>query len=553
MKETKAQRIERIKRLKNPWDGLQEIESFSHQGFQSIPDEWLNTYFRWWGVYTQGDGDGVRGKAVQRFMVRIRIPNGYLNALQLKTIADLATLYGKGFADITVRQNIQLHWVSIEDMPHILRRLFEVGLTTKASCGDDTRNITGCPLAGIDQDEITDASLLVHAATQMLTEDSQFYNLPRKFKVCITGCRVWCSYPEINDVGFTAVERDVHGKKETGFSVRVGGGLSVEPHFAVRLNAFVPSDQVLPVLKGIAQIFRDSNVLREDRSHARLKHLFLIHGWTDESFQKELEERIGFRLEPAAFDKPPERPYRDHVGIHRQKQPGYYYAGFAVARGRVSAHDLEATAEWSQQYGNGFLRTTNMQNLIIVNLPEEALPDLTAATSRTQLKLSASPFLRGLVACTGTEYCKLAISETKSLGLWLAEELQKRMPDYREDLKINVNGCPNSCGQLWIADIGLQGCKVHGEDGFDFLIGGGVGKSAAFARRVGYRATAKTVPEAIEKLLNNYLILRSAGESFRNFCARHTEQTLRIFLAGTDVPAEAQPEWPGPPPHGVEG
>jgi sulfite reductase (ferredoxin) len=248
--ETKAQRAERLKAALNPWAAHAEIERFAREGFDAIPPEWLNTYFRWWGLYTQGDGVGAvggkggEGKAVRYFMQRIRIPNGILTAAQLRAIADLTDRHARGVADITVRQNIQLHWVPVEALPEIIRTLDGVGITTLGTCGDVTRNITGCPLAGADADEVTDASSLVDAATVMLNGAPEFYNLPRKYKVSITGCRVWCSYPEINDVGLTALRHPATG--QIGFSLRVGGGLSTEPHLAPRLDAFVPWDRALP-------------------------------------------------------------------------------------------------------------------------------------------------------------------------------------------------------------------------------------------------------------------------------------------------------------------
>jgi len=211
VKETKAQRIERLKREKNPWECLDEIRLFARNGFESIPPEWLGTYFRFWGVYTQGDGAGAiggtggEGKAIRYFMVRIRIPNGILLSHQVRTISEIAEKYARGSADLTVRQNVQLHWVRIEDLPHVLESLWRCGLTTMGSCGDDTRNIAGCPLAGVDADELYDASPLVMEANRQFVGNAEFYNLPRKFKICITGCKVWCSYPEINDVGLTAV------------------------------------------------------------------------------------------------------------------------------------------------------------------------------------------------------------------------------------------------------------------------------------------------------------------------------------------------------------
>src|SRR5580704_8273199 len=415
IKETKAQRVERLKREKNPWEGLDEIRRFAREGFGSIPAEWLGTYFRWWGVYTQGDGAGVvagqggEGRALPYFMVRIRVPNGLLHSDQLRVIANLTENYARGIADLTVRQNIQLHWVTIEALPEVLEALWKCGLNTMGACGDVTRNVTGCPVAGVDADEIVDASPLALAATRLLAGSPDFYNLPRKFKIAIAGCRSWCAYPEINDVGLTAVTRTLHGRKETGFSLRVGGGLSAEPHLAARLNAFVGWEQVLPVIKGIAEIFRESDELREHRERARLKFLFLRHGWTADGFQRELEQRIGFRLDPATEEFPPDDVYRDHIGIHPQKQPGYCYLGAAVLRGRIHPEQMRAAADLADRFANGELRTTNMQNLLIVNVPKGNCDQLARELESVGLPVGASPFWRGAIACSGSEFCKLAI------------------------------------------------------------------------------------------------------------------------------------------------
>src|ERR1700731_569322 len=241
IKETKVQRVERLKREKNPWEALDEIRSSARTGFDSIPPEWLGTYFRWWGVYTQGDGAGVvggkggEGKALPFFMLRIRIPNGILNSSQLRTVAEITEEHARGIADLTVRQNIQLHWVTIEALPEILDALGQCGLNSMGACGDVTRNVTGCPVAGVGAEENCGASPLALATTELLAGNQEFYNLPRKFKISITGCRVWCAYPEINDVGLTAIERVVGGKSEVGFALRVGGGLSIDPYLAAPL------------------------------------------------------------------------------------------------------------------------------------------------------------------------------------------------------------------------------------------------------------------------------------------------------------------------------
>src|SRR6516162_5948360 len=275
-KETKSQRIERLKRSKNAWDRLDEIREFARLGFDSIPPEWLSTYFRTWGVYTQGDGAGVtggsggEGRAVPFFMLRIRVPNGLLTSTQLRTIAALSDEHGNGVADVTVRQNIQLHWLKIESLPSVFERLQSVGLRTTGACGDVVRNITGCPLAGLHANEIADVSPIVLALDRELGGNPGFYNLPRKFKITVTGCPEWCSYPEINDIALTATLRPIRE-----------GTTSVVPNtLAVRLNAFVKPHQVIPVVRAISEVFRSSDVLRQSRERARMKYLFLEHHWT---------------------------------------------------------------------------------------------------------------------------------------------------------------------------------------------------------------------------------------------------------------------------------
>jgi len=546
-KETKAQRVERLKRSKNPWEGLEEIRRFAREGFESIPSDWLGTYFRWWGVYTQGDGAGVtggqngEGRSLQCFMVRIRIPNGLLRSDQLRTIANLTRRYAHGIADITVRQNIQLHWVTIEALPEVLEALAQVGLNTTSACGDVTRNITGCPVAGVDADEICDASPLALEASRMLAGNADFYNLPRKFKISIAGCRVWCPYPEINDISLTATTRILHDAPEVGFSLRVAGGLSTEPYLGTRLNAFVRWNQVLPTIKGIAELFRDSEVLREHRERARLKFLFLRHGWTAERFLDELQKRIGFQFDPAVEEHPPADVYRDHVGIHPQKQQGLSYVGAAVLRGRITAEQMHAAANLADRFASGELRATNMQNLVIVNVPYANTAPLAKELDAIGLRVGGSAFFRGTIACSGTEFCKLAITETKSFARWLVEELEDRLPGFDQHLKLHVTGCPNSCGQHWIADIGIDGKKLkvdgHLVDAYYFCVGGALGLHQATARPIGYRCPATEVPDAIERLLRHYLNTRQSSENLRQFFARHTDSELRELLAGAAVDA----------------
>lgn len=562
-KETKAQRVERLKRAKNAWEHFDEIREFARKGHASIPPEWLGTYFRSWGVYTQGDGAGViggtngEGKATPYFMVRIRIPNGLLNSSQTRTIADLAEQHARSVADITVRQNIQLHWVTIEALPDVLEVLWREGLTTTGACGDVTRNVTGCPLAGLDAEEIVDASPLALAIDRELGGAADFYNLPRKFKMSITGCRSWCNYPEINDVAFTATTRRRAGGPEIGFSLRIGGGLSADPHLAKRLNAFVKWDQVVPVARGVAEIFRASEVLRQSRERARLKFLFLQHGWTAERFLEELQTQIGFSLDPAEPEEVPADIHRDHVGIHPQKQSGLSFVGASVLRGRITPKQLRTAADLAERFADGQVRTTTMQNLLIVNIPDRNASSVAHELELAALPVQASVFARGTVACTGSEFCKLALTETKGFARWLTQELEERLPGFEDELKLHITGCPNSCGQHWIADIGIEGkkLKVDGQmvDAYYFCVGGSVGQLASIARPVGYRCAASDVPDAIERLLVGFESRREPGENLRRFFARHSNEEIRTLLAGGFAPPVERDLALGPVPQGIEG
>jgi sulfite reductase (ferredoxin) len=560
-KETKAQRSERLKLAKNPWNAWDEVRQFARAGRSSVLPEWTGTYFKWWGIYTQGDGLGVtggsggEGKASEYFMMRIGLPNGLLTSHQLHVIADITAKYARGIADITTRQNIQLHWLTIEALPEIVDALTEIGLSPKGACGDVVRNVTGCPLAGLDGHEVLDASPLAVEIAHKLTANPEFYNLPRKFKISVTGCPIWCSYPEINDVALTALKRTKNGREEIGYSLRVGGGLSTEPHIAVRLNAFVPQDKAYDAVKAVVEIFREQEALRENRTRARIKYLFMRHGWTAESMLAAVEEKLGFKFDPCDEGPIADDLYRDHVGVHRQKQDGLSYVGATVLNGRLTDKQLHSLAALAETHGDGHLRATIGQNIVLVNIPNTKVGDVVKQIVGLGLQVEPTVFYRGAVACTGTEFCKLAIAETKGFAKWLVGEMEERLPEFDQQLRLHVTGCTNSCGQSWIADIGLEGKKIKKDgkmvDAFYFCVGGAVGEHAGIARMIGYRAAAEDCPEAIERLLRGYLARRSADENLRAYFRRTSDEELRAQLAGAVVEPVARDPSPGRVPSSV--
>ena len=535
-RETPAQRVERVKREKAPWSIMEDIRRYAREGFASIPPDDLNVRFRAWGLYTQGDGHGTRGEEQPYFMMRLRTPNGVLTAAMVRTIAELADRHARGTIDITNRQNFQLHWLRIEDVPTVWDELARVGWTSQGACGDNTRTVTGCPLAGVAHDELIDASPIALDVDRFLNGNVDYANLPRKFKITITGCAHWCTYPEINDIGVTAVRR---ADGSVGFAVRVGGGLSTRPHLAVRLPAFVRPDQVRDVVVAAVALFRDSDELRLNRGKARMKFLFLNHGWTAERFLAEVERRLGYALERASDERvngepTPDGSQRDHIGIHRQKQPGLYYGGLSITAGRITTAQLRDVAELSQVHGDGTLRLSAMQNVLVLNVAEGRLAEFMRASQQAGLPLGGSSFQRGTVSCTGSEFCKLAITETKLFSIRLARDLETRAPEFDSNLKLHVTGCPNSCGQHWIADVGLQGVLMTrgGEqvEGYEVFLGGTLGAEGKIARRLGVRVSADEAAAALERLLAAYTREHAAEESFSTWVNRVPDAALRASL-----------------------
>jgi sulfite reductase (ferredoxin) len=526
-------------RMKKDSDGLEVrqriLDIYSKAGFDAIDPGDLRGRMRWMGLYTQRAQGIPGGKTAllepeeledSYFMMRVRIDGGQLSSDALRVIGGISTEFGRDVADVTDRQNVQYHWIRIEDVPEIWRRLESVGLSTTEACGDVPRVMLGCPLAGILEDEVIDATDVLADTVAKYVGNPEFSNLPRKWKTSMSGCVDHCTEPEIDDVSFVGV---VNADGEAGYDLMVGGGLSTNPKFAQRIGVFVRPDQVTDVWAACTSIFRDYGYRRQ-RNHARIK--FLMADWGPEKFRQVMQdEYLHEALPDGPAPAPAKHDQRDHVGVAKQKD-GANAVGFALRTGRITGSMLTRIADLADEYGAGRIRTTTQQKLVILDVPDERVEDLVDALAAHDLQVRPSAFRRGTMACTGLEFCKLAIVETKQHAQDLYAELEKRLPDFDEPIGINVNGCPNSCARFQTADIGFKGSMVRdasGEmvEGFQVHLGGHLGVDAAFGRKFrGHKVTKAETVDYCERVLRGYLEHREPGERFAAYVSRAEEAWL---------------------------
>jgi len=535
---------------------------FAEEGWDAIPedehDEWFER-FKWWGLYHQRNGQE------SYFMMRIGTPNGVLEPGQAEVVADVAEkyaegpvenpLFGNGWIDWTTRQSIQLHWIKLEDIPDVFEELESVGLSTQQACGDSWRNIVGCPVAGKDKHEHVDALDLAHELNDTYKGHEEHSNLPRKWKVSVTGCREGCGQGDINDLAFEPASKEIDGETVRGYNVRVGGGLSRnEERLARDLDVFVTPERAAEVGGAISALFRDYGD-RENRYNARIK--FLVDEWGTEKMRDVLqEEYVDWELETAGEDLREDYSYNsgyatgghaDHVGVHEQKD-GNYYVGLNVLVGRMATEDTRELAELADEYGSGEIRITQRQNVIVTDVPEENLDDLLDEPLLDTYEPDPHPFMRGSIACTGTEFCSLSIVETKNRQVryarWLKDNVE--LPEGVDDFHIHLSGCTASCAQPQIADVSLRGMKTRKDgdpvEALDIGLGGGLGEEPNFASWVRQRVPVDEVPGAIANLIEGYERHREDGESFRSFVERHEDD--EAFLADLLEPEETDYEDP---------
>lgn len=526
-------------RTKKDDDGLNvraRIENvYSKRGFDSIDPADLRGRMRWWGLYTQRRPgiDGGRTAALEPeelddsyFMLRVRLDGGALTTEQLRALGEISQTYARDTADVTDRQNIQYHWIDIVDMPAIWAKLEGLGMLTTEACGDTPRVVLGSPVAGVSADEVLDPTPAIDAIVDRYVGDPKFSNLPRKFKSAISWQQDVAH--EINDVSFIG---SVHPEHGPGFDVWVGGGLSTNPKIAQRLGAWVPLDEVPDVWAGIISVFRDYGY-RRLRHRARIK--FLVADWGAAEFRRVLEdEYLGRSLIDGPAPATPERPI-DHVGLHRQVD-GRNYVGVAPASGRVSGTTLVALADAVEKAGSGRVRLTAQQKIVVLDVADDRVDALVARLNTLGLQADPSPWRRATMACTGIEFCKLAIVETKERAIRLVEELEKRLSDVvpEHPISIHLNGCPNSCARTQVADIGLKGQIVTDTDGnqvegFQVHLGGGLGLDSGFGRKLrGLKVTSAELGDYVDRVVRRFAAQREDDERFAQWVLRADEDDLK--------------------------
>ncbi|MFS0781176.1 nitrite/sulfite reductase [Bacillus sp. 1P06AnD] len=510
------EKLNKSELMKLDKDGLKilgDIPYYAANGFSSIPrDQW--DLFKWAGLYLQ------RPKEDGYFMMRVNVPSGILDNRQLEALAGIARDYGRGVFDITTRQAIQFHWLEIEQIPDIFSRLEAVGLSSAGACGDITRTIVGNPIAGIDPDELFDTSQIVKEVYDYFQRNEDFSNLPRKYKMSISTNLKNAANAEINCISFTPALKETGGETQKGFHLKVGGGLSSRPFLAQTLDAFIEPERTLEVAVAVTTIFRDYGY-REKRHLARLK--FLMADWGPETFLEKIEEYTG-KL-PSKGTEPVQQWNAGYFyGIHDQKQKGLNFLGFNVPVGRLSADEVFEISLISRKYGNGEIRTCNSQNLIIPNIPAAHVEALLKEPVFKRITINPNSFIGHAVSCTGIEYCNLALVETKERMRLIAEDLDKKI-SLDVPVRMHMIGCPNSCGQRQIADIGLQGIQVRTKDkkridAYEVYIGGTLNAGGKFNEKLNGKVPTEHLPDVLEQLLLHFKEEKAAGESYFDYVQR---------------------------------
>jgi ferredoxin-nitrite reductase len=529
---------EQIKLARHPFEVAQAvIDTYSKEGpsaIAKVPGEVER--LKWVGMYPQKQGGDA-------FMMRIKVPGGVMTAAQVREIGVAADAYAEGpddspvfgnrYADLTTRQDIQLHWIRIADVPRIWQRFWDVGLTTVQACGDSARNVCSCPVSGIDAGEVVEAFPVAQAISAFFTGNREYANLPRKFKIAVTGCLEDCARIEINDIGLWPAQQS---DGSIGFNVLIGGGLSDGERMASDIDVFIRPDQAVELCRGVAQLFGELGN-RENRGLSRMRYLAQELG--PEGFRSALDERTRFTLEPAA-EELTNRFRGDHVGVHPQKQPGLMYVGASVPVGRMHGIELIEMARLAETYGDGSVRIGTDQNFILSGIPEDRVDDLLAEQLMKTYSPFPGPFERGVVACTGSEFCRFAVVETKERAVKWARSLDAKLADAGTAdagvIRMHFSGCSASCAQPQIADIGFRGdiahVDEHIEEAVDIGLGGSLGPDAAFIDWITGAMPVDKVPDALLRIVGRYQSERRPKEAFHQWARRTPQAELALTISG---------------------
>lgn len=530
----KRNSIERMKREKFPLDIINELPQLIATGYEALPEEDI-VRLQWWGLYHDKPKVGY-------FMMRIKIPGGHLQPRQFRAIGEISNRFGKGYGELSTRQNVQLHWLRLDDLPAVFEFLKSNELTTAGGCGDTVRNITGCPVAGIDPEELFDVQPVIEAAARYFYGNREFSDLPRKHKYTISACPYQCNAPEIHCIGLVGVVKD--GRQ--GFAVRVGGGLSAQPRISRDMGVFVPAEDTISVLAAITGVWRDNPRYRMSRAKARLK--FMVDDYGPEEMRRMVEERLGRKLED--FRAPEPIGETSHLGIRQQKQPGLSYIGFPVSIGWMSGDQMKRVADIAEEVGAD-IRLTRDQNFIVGNVPDDQVQEVARRVGEVGFPLTINHIYGVSIGCTGEPFCNYSVTETKEKLKEVLERLDARFGQEVSSLKVYLDGCPHACGKHWVGDIGLMGTTGRGEAGqklqaFDIILRGGLGKKTAIGRQVLRRVPSAQATEYVERLVGAWLEEKHTlngqgnGVSFRDFCDRHSdEEIIAIATGGQGVAAVA--------------
>jgi sulfite reductase beta subunit-like hemoprotein len=529
--------VERLKHEKGGLAVLDDLPAMVAAGYEAVPEEDM-VRLQWYGLYHDKPKLG-------HFMMRVKVPGGILTPEALRTLGVLSQRFGRNHGELTTRQNIQLHWLEMSRLPEVLATLDAAGMTTAGACGDNVRNITGCPVAGIDHDELFDCRALVAEAAETFLRHREYSDLPRKHKITIAACPHQCNAPEMHCIALVGTRRD----GAAGFGVKVGGGLSTWPRLADDLGVFVPLDAAVAVLRAILDVWREDRRYRLSRARARLK--FMVDDLGPARFRQRVEERLGRPLADGATPAPPADEF-DHAGIHPQRQPGLVYAGFPAYLGLMSGEQMIRVADLAAEIaGPGAeIRLTRRQNFILSGIPEARAAELVERVAAAGFPLAAGALRRLAIACTGNPFCNFTVAETKGRLRQIVEHLEDAFGEQAAvlgELRLNLDGCPHACAHHWIGDIGLQGTTLRergpgGErlQGYDLFLRGGLGRDAAIGRPVLRRVPGEVVHLAIERLCRAYLERRDPEERIQHFFSRHSdEQLVDIAAVPSEAPARA--------------